>query len=373
MVTSNTPTNSTTTPNPPRAPARVPRADPAERVVGYYAGWEHGRLPPGSLPVGLLTHVNYAFASVTADSRCVLDDPTGQGAVIAALQAWKRTAGVQTLLAVGGWEGSEHFSAAAATAHGRDALAESCVALARRLGFDGIDLDWEYPSGGKWWGRIADPRNHLELVGAFRSQLGVGELLTVAMPASPAALETFAVARIAELVDWINVMAYDLAGLWDDTTGHNAPIRAAHGPFGASHAVAHYELQGVPPAKLVLGVPFYGHAYANVEGTDGASGGMHQPYEGTPRGIPGGAITYRAIEPLVGSARWQRRWDPLGQVPWLVDPGSRQVISYDDPESIRAKVAFAREEGLAGIMVWELSGDTARFTLLRALGAALGR
>ncbi len=350
---------------------RAPRADPAERLVGYYAGWEHDALAPGALPSGLLTHVNYAFASVTADSRCVLADPTTERPVIAALQAWKARSGARTLLAVGGWEASQHFSAAAATDDGRARLAASCLALARGLGFDGVDLDWEYPSAGKWPGRLADPRNHLALLATLRAELGPGELLTVAMPASPASLQTFAVAGIAEVVDWINVMAYDLAGPWDERTGHNAPLTSERGPFGAAHAVAFYEQAGVAPAKLVLGVPFYGHAYAGVADVDGPSAGMDAVFTGTPRRAPSGSITYRAIAPLVDDARRQRHWDPVAQVPWLVDVAAREVISYDDPASLRAKVAFARAEGLGGVMVWELSGDTRGFTLLRTLGEAL--
>ncbi len=375
-----TTTAPTTTPAPttaaaagPRPPVRTPRADPGDRLVGYYAGWEHDALAPGALPSGVLTHVNYAFAIVTADSRCVLADPATERPVIAALQAWKERAGARTLLAVGGWEASRHFSEAASTDDGRTRLAESCLALARGLGFDGIDLDWEYPSGGKWPGRLADPRNHLALLTTMRAQLQAGELLTVAMPASPASLQTFAVAGIAEVVDWINVMAYDLAGPWDERTGHNAPLASAGGPFGASPAIAFYEQAGVPPAKLVLGVPFYGHAYAGVADVDGPGAGMGVTFTGTPRRAPSGSLTYRAVAPLVDTGGRQRHWDPVAQVPWLVDVAAREVISYDDPESMRAKVAFARAEGLGGLMIWELSGDTRGFVLLRTLADALGR
>lgn len=354
-------------------PRREPRADPARRVVGYYAGWERATLAPDALPVGLLTHVIYAFAVVRPGGGCALADPTGERPAIAALQAWKQRSGAATLLAIGGWEGSQGFSEAAATAAGRDALASSCLGLARSLGFDGLDVDWEYPSGGKWPGRIGDPANHVALLEVLRARLAPGELLTVATPATPGALETFGLVRLAGLVDWFHVMAYDLAGAWDERTGHHAAPLSAPNAFSAESAIAAYEFAGVPPAQLVLGVPFYGRAFAGVDGVASPSGGLGEPFAGVPRTAPSGAITYRSLTRLVGTAGWERRVDPVAQAPVLVHARDRVLISYDDPTSLAAKTAFARAEGLGGMMVWELSGDDAAFTLLRAVNVGLGR
>jgi chitinase len=365
-----TTTSPTTTASPARTAVTEPRGNAGGRVVGYYAGWERDTLAPAAIPKGLVTHVVYAFATVTADSACRLVND-GERTAIAELQQWKRSAGAQTLLAVGGWEESRHFSAAAATASGRTAL--SCVALARQLGFDGLDLDWEYPSGGKWNGRLADPANYVALIAAMRGLLQPGELLTIASPAAPGALDTFGVELIASYVDWFNVMTYDFAGPWDDTTGHNAPLDSARAPFGAQPAVAFYEQAGVAPAKLVLGVPFYGHAFAKVANTTTPDGGIGEPFTGSPSFSSSGAMSYRSIAALVGQRTWARQWDEIAQVPWLVNTRDQQVISYDDATSMRAKGAFALEAGLGGVMVWELSGDDASWSLLRALNGALGR
>ncbi len=341
-------------------------------MVAYYAGWERETLAPAAIPRGLVTHVIYAFATVTPDSACRLTS-SQERATIAELQRWKRSAGAQTLLAVGGWEESRHFSAAAATAAGRGALAASCVALARDLGFDGIDLDWEYPSAGKWNGRLADPANYVALIAEVRARLGPDELLTIASPASPGSLDTFGLTSIAPLVDWFNVMTYDFAGPWDETTGHNAPLDSPLAPFGARPAVAFYAQAGVPPAKLVLGVPFYGHIFAKVSNLDAPSGGIGEPFTGVPSSAPTGALSYRAISALVGRSTWERRWDPVAQVPWLINARDRQVISYDDPTSMKAKASFALDAGLGGVMIWELSGDDADWSLLHAMNAGLGR
>lgn len=355
-----------------RKPVTEPRGDAAARVVAYYAGWERDALAPSAIPQGLVTHVVYAFATVTPNSSCRLVN-ADERATIAALQRWKRAAAARTLLAVGGWEESRHFSAAAATAPGRAALAASCVALARDLGFDGLDLDWEYPSAGKWSGRLADPANYVALIAEVRALLRPGELLTIASPASPGALDTFGIASIAPYVDWFNVMTYDFAGPWDETTGHNAPLDSPSAPFGARPAVSFYEQAGVPPAKLVLGVPFYGHVFAKVSNIDAPNAGMGEPFTGAPTTAPTGALSYRAISALVAKPPWVRHWDPIAQVPWLVNRRDQQVVSYDDETSMRAKAAFAAEAGLGGVMIWELSGDDATWSLLNALNDALGR
>jgi chitinase len=40
-----------------------------------------------------------------------------------------------------------------------------------------------------------------------------------------------------------------------------------------------------------------------------------------------------------------------------VASASRTFISYDDPQSIRAKAQYVKEHRLGGMMFWELSED----------------
>src|SRR5205823_5679300 len=103
---------------------------------------------------------------------------------------------LKTLISVGGWTLSGPFSDAALTEKSRSKLAKSCVAFMLRYGFDGVDIDWEYPGGGGLPGnksRVEDRQNFTLLLAELRRQLdeqGKGDkkhyLLTIAAPCGPA-------------------------------------------------------------------------------------------------------------------------------------------------------------------------------------------
>jgi chitinase len=117
---------------------------------------------------------------------------------------------------------------------------------------------------------------------------------------------------------------------------------------------------GVPARKLVMGVPFYGRGW---EGVPETNGGLFQPYEKT---FAGGAYEYREVKTkyLPGFTRY---WDDAARAPWLYSPEQKAMISYDDPDSVRAKAEFARKNNLGGMMIWQIAGDDPDSSLLRAL------
>ena len=120
----------------------------------------------------------------------------------------------------------------------------------------------------------------------------------------------------------------------------------------------------MPAAKLVLGVPFYGHAWAEVEA---AGGGLYQPGTRPEERID---THYGSLAALAAQPGWVRRWDALAQAPYLWNAGQRVFIAYDDPESLGVKSRYIREHGLAGAMFWEYKADPSG-ALLEALFAGL--
>ncbi len=374
------------------------------RIIGYYAGWTSAskQFTPADIPAHMLTHVNYAFGLIGPDNLAVLGDPEADvehaypgdsqepGALrgnFRQLQLLKeRHPHLKTLISMGGWTGSGRFSDAVATEERCRAFVASCIELflTRWPGvFDGIDIDWEYPvccGLPENSTRPEDKRNCTLLFAELRRQLdeleattGQRYLLTTAIPAGRKLPVTcFELREIAEIVDWINVMTYDLTGSGESgVTNFNAAFRSSPAdpsppePRQYHNVVATVDVfleAGVPRDQLVVGVPFYGRGFTGVPNVND---GLYQPFTGTTGG------DYRTIkaEHLPTSTR---HWHPEAQVPWLFDPATGVMMSYDDPESLANKAAYVRDQGLGGIMIWELSDDDDQSSLLTAIGSGLG-
>ncbi|MEP7291487.1 MAG: glycoside hydrolase family 18 protein [Chloroflexota bacterium] len=361
------------------------------KIIGYFASWAiyDREYFVTDIPAEMLTHLNYAFAGISEDGEIALLDEWGDTQFpypgdaddqplkgnFNQLQLLKEAnPHLQTLISVGGWTESARFSDVALTEASRQKFAASVVDFITQYGFDGVDLDWEYPTGGGESGnveRAEDPENFVLLLAELRAQLDALEAadghhypLTIALGADNGAYDPLDWTRIVPLLDWINVMDYDMSGSWSEVTGFNAPLYDStdNPPEGTSADTSLTGLLalGVPAEKLVMGVPFYGHAWSGVEAADN---GRHQPYTGTPNDE--GSIDYRDIVGMIAGS--ERFWDATAQVPWLYDAESGTMISYDDPESLAAKAAYVREHGLGGIMIWELSQDTADSALLTAV------
>lgn len=371
------------------------------RVVGYYPAWAtYTRdYQVSEIPAAGLTHINYAFANI-ANGRCVLGDAWADTDKTFPGDTWDQSSAHQagnfnqlrklrqanpslrTLISVGGWTWSTAFSDAASTAEKRAIFASSCVDFAVTHGFDGIDIDWEYPVGGGLPGNGNSPNdkhNYTLLLQALRAELdarrttlGRAEpfLLTIAAPAGPSIIGNLESEAIAATIDWINVMSYDFHGSWENTTGFNAPLRpSALDPlpdWNVEAALERYLEDGVPPGHLVMGVPFYGRSWQGV--TAGATHGLYQSATGAGPGTwENGVLDYHDIAANYLGAGFTVYRDPASLVPFAFNANTGVFITYDDPESLAHKRAFAIERELGGVMVWDMSSDTSSSTLLDAL------
>ena len=377
------------------------------KVVGYFAAWSvYGRdyhVP--EIPADKLTHVNYAFANISDSGECVMGDPYADADKFYPGDSWDPGAKrgsfhqlqilkaahpkLRTLISLGGWSWSARFSDVALTSQSRAKFVTSCVTFMKEHGFDGIDVDWEYPvSGGLPTNtyRPEDEQNYTLLLQAFRDALDTEEAasgktydLTIAAPAGPGIYANIELQKVGEILSWINLMTYDYHGGWDPTTHFNAALFAASDDPSADPAVKTqlntaatvegYLAAGVPASKLVVGVPFYGRGYAGVPDQ---SEGLFQPFSGLPMGTwEAGVFDYHDLVAKYVPTM-TRHWHEQSQVPWLFDPATGIMISYDDPESLQKKAELVLQKNLGGAMLWELSGDTTEATLLSALHTSLG-
>jgi chitinase len=331
------------------------------RVVAYVAGWS----VPIDIPVRKLTHINFAFADINAYGEAGLFKPGYDEQLASLLSLRSANPDLKFLVSVGGW-GAEGFSDAALTADSRARFAASIVKLVQWERIDGVDLDWEYPGQGAAGIRFRseDKRNFTLLLEAVRTALDAASaedgrlggdryLLTIAT-ADREYFEHTEMNLVQAYVDWINVMAYDFFNSLTSTTGHHAGLFAsefaAAGDRNVDASIRQHLAAGIPPEKLVLGVPFYGRRF---EGVDPLHDGLNRPYSRY-----GGDHGYaELVKSFIGREGFERRWDAKARAPFLWNGATGSFITYEDPESLRAKMAYAREKHLGGVMFWELSQD----------------
>jgi chitinase len=348
------------------------------------------------LPGDRLTHIIYSFARITEDGKFALGDPCldvgacnttagaplpstdgGNFAELGRLKA--RYPNLKLMIAVGGWTGSGRFSDVALTEDSRRAFVESAmdVVIRRSPGlFDGIDVDWEYPVGGGLPTNAARPEDYQNctlLLQALRKALDAeGErsgrqyLLSIATIAGPSAPRHFDLVNVARIVDWFNVMTYDFHS-GSKIAHFNAPLYTATGDptpgYTVDSTVQRYLAAGVPRSKIVVGLPFYGRVYGGVGATND---GLFQPAPGPVPDEWRTGTDYRAIvRRNVESLGFRRIMHPEARVPFLFNPTTGTWITYDDSASVAEKAAYARAQGLGGVMAWEIGGDDG--TLIRAI------
>lgn len=347
------------------------------KIIGYYAAWSsYQGFTPNQIDATKLTHIQYAFANITPDLKVTLGYPDVDSANIKQLQALKlNNPSLKTLISIGGWTWSGRFSDAALTEASRTAFADSAVSFMKQYGFDGIDLDWEYPvSGGLSTNvrRPEDKQNFTLLLQKLREKLDAQGaldqkhyLLAIAGGASTGYIGNVEMAKIHSYLDYASIMTYDLHGTWDAYTDFHAPLYSNTDPspqykWSADQAVNAWLAASFPKEKLVMGIPFYGYLYSSV--TD-QNQGLYQRFAGA------NSVSYAQIKKqYLDQPGYHRYFHPQSLVPWLFN-GS-VFISYEDPQSIQAKTAYLKQKALAGAMIWELSQDD-NHTLLDAINQGL--
>ena len=321
-------------------------ADHPRRVIGYFTSWRSGDDPQSTylvkdIPWEQLTHINYAFVSIGSDGKVNVGDvndpnnpatgKTWPGVEVdpalgfkghfGALATYKQKHDVKTLISIGGWaETGGHFdtngdrvadggfytmttNADGSINHaGIEKFATSAVEMMRQYKFDGLDIDYEYPTsmagaGNPYDKDFMEPRrqylwaSYQELMKVLREKLdaasaqdGIHYMLTIAAPSSGYLLRGMETFDVTKYLDYVNIMSYDLHGAWNDHVGHNAALfdtgkdselaqwnvygTAAYGGIGYLNTdwAYHYFRGSMPAGRINIGVPYYTRGWQGVAG-----------------------------------------------------------------------------------------------------------
>ena len=329
------------------------------KIIGYVAGYED--FDPALVDVKKLTHINYAFANIV-DGKPKFELDTDSIKISKVMALKKTNPNLKVLYSIGGWVWSNKFTHAAAYPEAREQFAISSVQLMKKHGFDGVDLDWEYPGqrGEDNDFRPSDKENFTLLMAEIRKHLekagtidNTHYLLTIATGADQAYADNTNLGKAHEYLDFINVMCYDYYHGWHYQTGHHANLYPSEkekftGNSG-QEAIDSFMKIGVPANKLVMGIPFYGRQWGKVSLSND---GLYQNAMS-----PGIIVPYWDIVEKIKSGNYKKGYDDSAKASYLWSATDSIFISWETPKDVELKVEYVKQNGLGGAMFWEYSLD----------------
>ncbi|EJD05434.1 glycoside hydrolase [Fomitiporia mediterranea MF3/22] len=390
----------------------------------WYAGWDSAKFPLTNLSWSKYTHVIYSFAETSGDENMVtLEESDAQ--ILPTFVSLAHQNNVKSILSVGGWGGSRFYSTAVANEANRTAFVQALLSLVSQYNLDGLDFDWEYPDGegiGCNAKSGMDASNFLAFLQALRAEpAGANLILSSATSIKPYngqdGTPLSDVSQFSKVLDYIEIMNYDVYGSWSATVGPNSPLNdtcvssSVEQQGSAVSAVKAWTDAGFPASQIVLGVASYGHSFSvsnsdalsgssdNSSGSGSDSGQLqlypqfnkaNQPagdsWDSTPGDtdvcgnptVTGGVFNFWGLiqggfldedgDPANGM---KFTFDNCSQTPFIYNPNTQVLVSYDDANSFAAKGKFISDTGLAGFAMWQAGGDSDDI-LLDSIREAMG-
>lgn len=326
-------------------------------IIAYYAG---DSTTFKNYSTEQLTHIIYSFLFLR-DNHITFDKPEDAATVASLVRLKEKNPSLKILLSIGGWGGCETCSEVFATAKGREEFAQSVKDILVKTHTDGIDLDWEYPAIEGFPGHrfvAEDKHNFTLLVQSLRKTLGDQYEISFAAGGFTEYLEK-AVEwdAVMPLVNRVNLMSYDLINGNSTVTGHHTPLYStAQQKESTDHGVRFLDSIGVPLNKIVIGAAFYARIFNEVDSTNH---GLYQACK---------FKTTANFKDFKDSLQdYSVYWDSIAKAPYAYNAAKKEFATFDNKESIVAKVNYIKEKKLGGIMFWQLSGDRPQKGLLETI------
>lgn len=359
-------------------------AQPCKEVVGYYPNWQwydrNKLVNPQTIDYSKYSIINYCFFVPESDGSISSHDQWADDNLLLGEMNWSTNTPdfttsiiynahqnqVKVLPSIGGWTLSDNFPSIAADASKRANFAQSCVNLIQTYGFDGIDLDWEYPGFSDHNGTPQDKTNFNLLLAELRSAIdaygtSVGKtmLLTAAVGAVDVRMQDVDWPVVSTYLDIINLMSYDYFGSWDPIANHNSPLQApsqGDAQFNLAWSVDRLvNYYGVSPDKITAGLAFYGRS-AKTNGTPSLFAPINGQVDNVTFSDDAGTPLYYNVLSQINL--FTENWDSQAKGPYLTgNNGLNTFVSYDNEQSIQLKSEFIVENNLRGAIIWEITGD----------------
>ncbi len=273
---------------------------------------------------------------------------------------------VKLMASLGGWSMSKHFYQMAADPVKKARFLADCEKLIN-MGFDGIDIDWEYPGpsdGMNFTGTQEDYSNFTLLMKDIRERIGEDKLITAAFSAAPAKLAGFEWDELDKYMNYYNMMTYDLGGGWSNVAEHNSPLYGAASWDNTFKYLT--QTLNVKSDKINMGVAFYGRGVETTNTADlgvttlksqkafSVDGTLSSSADFTNWGAFEGAPNYAYLLANTDDY-WEYHWDSVAQVPYKVK--GNYFLSYDNELSVDLKAQYVNDNDAGGVIIWQVFGD----------------
>ncbi|KAF2130126.1 glycoside hydrolase family 18 protein, partial [Dothidotthia symphoricarpi CBS 119687] len=342
-----------------------------DRVIGYWEAWnarsDCHNTQATDLPLEALTHVNYAFAYIDPKTFEIttMDAQTPTSTFQDAVSLKDLKPNLKIFVSIGGWTFSDNgtttqsvFGNIARNASNRQKFADNLLKFMNGYGYDGVDLDWEYPGAPDRGGKEDDTQNYIELLKTLRSSFDKsGRELEISFtaPSSFWYLRWFDLPGMMKYADWVNLMSYDLHGIWDSSNPIGSVVQAHTNLTEIKLAVELFWRVHIPPSKIALGFGFYGRSFTLADPSCTEPGCLFSG--GAKKGVctgTSGYLAYYEIQDILNKNK-KRALSVVHDKEAAVKYFSwddNQWISYDDAESFKQKKDWANDIGFSGSLIW---------------------
>ena len=350
-----------------------------KRIVAYFPEWGiYARnFMPWDIPAKNITHLFYGFFRVTNGKAAIFDswaatdkrwpeqgdtwnDPPGKlyGCLGQINKLKQQHRHLKHVVSIGGWTLSAEMNTVLASDATMDVFVQSCLDVCEQYGFDGVDWDLEEN------GIVIDVEAYVKCMEKMRALFdrnprgdGSKYTLSAAVQTGDDITNRFKplIPRIAKACDFIGLMQYDFAGSWSTKAEHQTNLLVdKYSGFSAEKSYKAWVDAGFPSDRLLGGMVAYSREMANTDG-------LYKPCSGVPdyTGVAGsgqwekGVTDYKAL-PRAGATEF---FDEESKAAYSYDPAKREFCSYDNPQSVQAKVDYVNKNNLGGLIMWEISGD----------------